>query len=141
MRIKCLPVCLVAAVILSLLFSPLARARDKDAIDIALDACLATTEGQTTAGMVNCTGSAIGAWDARLNETYQKAMSTLDPHSRALLRTAQRRWLEFRTADQAAMSGPWRSGHGSLMRVQVMAASLSAMKERVAELRLYFAAD
>ena len=140
MRIKCFPVWLMA-IILALLSASPAQAEDKDPIDIALDACLAATEGQTTAGMISCTGTAIDAWDARLNETYQKAMSTLDPNSRTLLRTAQRRWLDFRTADQAAMSGPWRSGHGSLIRVQIMAASLSAMKERVMELRLYFTAD
>ena len=118
-----------------------AQAQENEPIDAALDACLGTAEGQTTAGMIDCTGKAIGAWDARLNETYRKAMATLDPKSRELLRTAQRRWLAFRAADQASMNGPWRAGHGSIMRVQATAAILSAIKERVAQLRLYFAGD
>ena len=133
---------LAAALILSLpllwLIFPLpALAADQDPIDKALDACLAKPEGVSTLGMVECTGDAIRAWDKRLNEVYQQVMADLDPKSRELLRTSQRRWVAFREAEQEAMEGPWRQDKGTIMRVLTVNADLSAIKERVQELRLY----
>ncbi len=132
-----LRVLLVAWVVFISLSVPPAGADAKDPIDAALDACLETDQGLTTAGMVGCTSTAIDAWDSRLNEVYQKAMAALDPRSRDLLRAAQRQWLAFRTAEQSAQSGPWQSDRGSIVRVSVLGANLSAIKERVEELRLY----
>jgi uncharacterized protein YecT (DUF1311 family) len=128
------------AIALLALNSP-GRAADKDPIDAKLDACLAEATGQTTAGMVECTGTAVDAWEKRLNETYQKALAALDPTSRDLLRTAQQQWLAFRAAEHAAQAGPWQADRGSLARVEVMGADLSAIKERVEELRDYLPGD
>ena len=128
------------AIALLALTSPV-HAAETDPIDARLDACLAQDKGQTTAGMVDCTGSAIDAWDIRLNETYRKALAALDPKSRDLLRTAQRQWLAFRTAEHAAQGGPWLADRGSLGRVEIMGADLTAIKERVAELRVYLPRD
>jgi uncharacterized protein YecT (DUF1311 family) len=125
-----------AAVAMWLLASP-TRADDKDPIDAKLDACLATGEGMTTAGMIGCTQTAIDAWDKRLNEIYRKAMAALDPKSRDLLLKAQREWLTFRAAERAAEAGPWQSSRGSLARVEVMGNELAAVRERAMELRLY----
>lgn len=130
-----------AATIALLLPAFSVHADEQDPIDSRLDACLSSDQGQTTAGMVACTGAAISAWDGKLNETYQKALAALDPKSRELLRTAQRQWLAFRAAEHAAQSGPWMSDRGSLMRVEIMGADLSAIKERVVELRLYSSED
>jgi uncharacterized protein YecT (DUF1311 family) len=129
-----------AGIAVWLLASP-ARADDKDPIDAKLDACLATDEGMTTAGMIGCTQTAIDAWDKRLNETYRKAMAALDPKSRDLLQKAQRGWVMFRAAERAAEAGPWLSSGGSLARVEVMGNELSAVRERATELRLYARAD
>jgi uncharacterized protein YecT (DUF1311 family) len=121
---------------LSLLSFP-AQAADPDPLDVALDACLAKPEGASTPGMVECTGDAIRSWNKRLNEVYQQVMADLDPKSRGLLRTSQRRWVAFREAEQEAMAGPWRQDKGTIIRVLTVNADLSAIKERVQELRLY----
>jgi uncharacterized protein YecT (DUF1311 family) len=113
------------------------RAADPDPIDIALYTCLSSADGQTTIGMVECMTTAIGAWDRRLNEVYQKAMSALDPQSRELLRKSQRQWLAFRQRENAAMGGPWRQNAGTLARVTTVDAELGALKERVRELHVY----
>ena len=113
------------------------RAEEKDPIDVTLDACLAAPDGQSTAGMSDCTGAAIDAWDTRLNQTYQKTLAGLDPKSRALLREAQRRWLAFRTAESELQGAPWRQDRGTVVHLEIMSANLAAIKERVAELRLY----
>jgi uncharacterized protein YecT (DUF1311 family) len=125
---------------LPLLFLPLlplpALAADQDPIDAALDACLAKPEGASTPGMVDCTDEAIQAWDKRLNDVYKRVMADLDPKSRELLRVSQRRWVAFREAEHEAMGGPWRQDRGTI-RVLMANADLSAIKERVQELRLY----
>lgn len=110
---------------------------DTDPIDAAFDTCLAAPQGQSTAGMVECTGQAITARDKRLNEACQAAMKALGPKSRALPRTAQRQWLAFREAETAALGGPWREDRGNVVRVEAMGSQLSALKERVRELQLY----
>jgi uncharacterized protein YecT (DUF1311 family) len=111
-----------------------ALAAGPDPRDAALDACLAKPEGSSTPGMVDCTGEAIRAWDKRLNEVYQQVMAALDPKSRELLRAAQRRWLAFREAEHDAMRGPWRQDRGTIIRVLMANADLSAIKERVLQL-------
>jgi len=125
---------------LPLLLLPLlslpALAADQDPIDAALDACLAKPEGASTPGMVDCTDEAIQAWDKRLNDVYKRVMADLDPKSRELLRVSQRRWVAFREAEHEAMGGPWRQDRGTI-RVLMANADLSAIKERVQELRLY----
>ena len=126
----------ILAVALSCLTQP-AWAEDKDPLEAALEACLGTNQGMTTAGMVECTGTAVAAWDQRLNEVYRNAIRTLDPKSRDLLRTSQRQWLAFREAEHALQRGPWGGSRGSLGRVEIMAADLSAIKERVSELTIY----
>lgn len=114
-----------------------ALAQEKERIDARLDECLAGEKGQTTAGMIGCTGMAIDAWDAAMNRSYQRAMTALDPKSRALLRTAQRQWIAFRDAEKAALSGPWSADQGTLAQVRIAAALLSLVRERALELRLY----
>ena len=122
--------------LLSLLSFP-ALAADPDPLDAALDACLAKPEALSTPGMVECTDEAIQAWDKRLNEVYKRVMADLDPKSRELVRASQRRWVAFREAEHEAMGGPWRQDRGTIIRVLTVNADLSAIKERVQELRLY----
>jgi len=125
------------ALLLSLLLSLPALAAEPDPLDTALDACMASPEGASTAGMVACTGDAIRAWDKRLNEVYQQVVAGLDAKSQELLRVSQRRWVAFREAEHEAMGGPWRRDRGTIIRVVTMSADLSAIKERIQELRLY----
>jgi len=126
-----------ALLLLSLLLPFPAFAADPDPIDATLDACLATPEGLSTPGMVDCTNGAIRAWDKRVNDVYEQVMAGLDPKSRQLLRASERRWVAFRAAEHEAMEGPWRQDKGTIIRVLTASADLSAIKERVQELQLY----
>jgi len=130
-----LPVAFIAMLLAALPAS--AEQAAADPIDTRLDTCLAAPAGQSTAGMVTCTGDDIRAWDRRLNETYQQAMKSLDPKSRELLRTSQRQWVAFRTAEKAAQAARWTADRGTMIRVQVVGTNLAAIKARVEELQLY----
>ena len=124
------------ALLLSLALAVPAGA-EEDRIDQDLAACTEAPAGQTTAGMIACTGRAITAWDKRLNEVYRAALAGLDAKSQGLLRDSQRRWVAFRDAEAAALAGPWIEGRGSLARIAAMDAKLGAIRERVQELQVY----
>jgi len=108
-----------------------------DPIDKALNECLAKLESQTTSGMVNCTASAYEAYVEELETVYDRVMAKLDPRSKALVHAAQREWLAFRKTEHAAMNGPWTHDRGSLVSLDIAAADIDAVKERIRELRLY----
>jgi uncharacterized protein YecT (DUF1311 family) len=117
------------------------KADNEDPIDSALDTCLATGQGQTNPGMIDCTSTAINAWNARLNQIYQQDMNALDPKSRDLLRASERQWVAFRIAERAAQAGPWQADRGTDIALQILGDDLSAIKERAGELNTYLPTD
>jgi uncharacterized protein YecT (DUF1311 family) len=128
-------VLLVSILTLTLLRTALAETPDP--IDAGLSACLGTASSVTTMGIVDCTATAIKAWDKRLNDVYRKTMGALDPKSQELLRASQRKWIAFREAERAALSGPWRNDAGTLANIMEADGELGAIKERVRELAIY----
>ncbi len=114
-----------------------ALAAETNPIDTRLQACLASPDGASTMGMVDCLSAASEAYDKRLNQAYVEALAALDPASKDKLRTAQRAWLAFRKAEEAVYGGSWRADRGTIMQVVLAQAALSALKERVEELEAY----
>jgi uncharacterized protein YecT (DUF1311 family) len=108
-----------------------------DPIDQQMNACLATKEAETTAGMRACVGKATAAWDQRLTEAYSRLIQTLDPASRALLQTGHRSWLAYRKKDAAFLNGPWRAQHGTLLPLRIEAHRLDELRARVRALEAY----
>jgi len=119
-----------------------APAFGKDKIDVQLDACLSTGDGQTTDGAIECIGKAEAAWEAKLNAAYESLMKTLDPKSQALLRTAQTSWLDYRKKDaDFAFDGPWRANSGSLDAELIASSRLDELRARVQALETYAEGD
>ena len=87
-----------------------------------------------------CMQSRIDAADRGMTSAYRAAMSGLDGESRTRLQAAQRAWISFREADIAANNGPWRQKRGLQIRMAAMTNTITALREREAELRrLYLA--
>lgn len=101
----------------------------------ALDRCLATPEGQSTYGMIDCIGKEVAVQDARLNRAYQAALMRLErPRQKAALQKAQRAWIAFRDADCAAyVDEDW----GSLARVEANQCVLDRTRQRADELERF----
>ena len=101
----------------------------------ALDRCLATPEGMSTYGMIDCIGKEVGVQDARLNRAYQAALMRLErPRQKAALQKAQRAWIAFRDADCAAyVDEDW----GSMARVESNQCVLDHTRQRADELERY----
>lgn len=113
----------------------------RDPVDDALKACLAEPENETTAGMLGCTDAAYRAYDRRLNEVYQATIKGLDPKSADLLRASQRLWVQFREAERKALAGPWTADRGSMVSLEVAAAHVDAVRERIREIEVYGQAE
>jgi uncharacterized protein YecT (DUF1311 family) len=77
--------------------------------------CLDDPANLSTAGMVACIGLDFRAWDAVLNEDYQRLLAQLDAEQAEALRDAERKWLAFRDADclfphllvRGTLAQPW----------------------------------
>lgn len=118
-----------------------ARAQRPEPIDTAMEACLASNDGASTAGMLDCYGKAATAWDRRLNAAYAKLMKTLDPDSKSSLLTAQRAWVAFREKDGAFQAAPWRQKTGTLSSVVFAGNNAAQIKARVFDLEFYLTGD
>ncbi|MGH6859056.1 MAG: lysozyme inhibitor LprI family protein [Phyllobacterium sp.] len=110
---------------------------ESDTVSTELDACLATPQGQTTAGMVDCTHAAYLAYDRQLNEVYKRVLAAVDGKSAGAIRESQRKWVAWREAQKAADNGPWRADKGSLASLDIEAFSVDAIRARIRELQYY----
>ena len=101
----------------------------------AYDRCLASPDGQSTIGMIQCAAGELKLQDARLNRVYQEAMKRLDlPRQRTALKKAQRAWIAYRDADCASVYDPdW----GTLARIEANACMLDHTARRADALEGY----
>ncbi len=101
-------------------------------------------QGQTTLGIVTCTGIEADAWGVVLNGEYQQTMETARQADAAetmpeysgmaeALREAQRAWAEFNDAECRLAFAAW--GSGSMRYIAAAECRLRMIAERAIELR------
>jgi uncharacterized protein YecT (DUF1311 family) len=100
----------------------------------AYNRCLASPDGQSTMGMIDCVGAELKIQDARLNAAYRKAMSGLNARQHDKLQAAQRAWLAFRDAECASL---YDDDWGTLSRVIASDCILSMTVKRTMDLEHY----
>ena len=100
----------------------------------AYDRCLASPDGQSTLGMIDCAGAELKLQDARLNAAYRKTMASLNARQKAKLQTAQRAWVAFRDAECASYEDEdW----GTISRINASACVLHMTVQRTVDLEAY----
>lgn len=100
----------------------------------AYQKCLDSHDGETTAGMIECTVEEIKIQDAALNAAYAKAMAQLNDRQKNKLRVAQRAWIAFRNTDcQSQEDEDW----GTISRVNAAGCVLQRTLERLDDLTNY----
>jgi len=100
----------------------------------AYDRCLASPDGQSTLGMIDCAGAELKLQDARLNAAYRKTMASLNARQKAKLQTAQRAWVAFRDAECASYEDEdW----GTISRINASACVLRMTVQRTIDLEAY----
>jgi uncharacterized protein YecT (DUF1311 family) len=99
-----------------------------------LQACLAAPAAASTAGQTQCQAFATRGYDRRLNAAYGELMRRLPADAAARLKTAQRAWLAFRTADEAARSALYATRVGTMYVPMQAAASTDIVRDRALQL-------
>lgn len=120
---------------LVLLAAPAASHAAEPKYSPAYDRCLASPEGQSTIGMIECAGAELKLQDARLNRAYREALQRLDqPRQKAALKKAQRAWIAYRDADCASV---YDQDWGTLARIEANACVLDHTARRADALEAY----
>ncbi|MGV3541479.1 MAG: lysozyme inhibitor LprI family protein [Rufibacter sp.] len=105
-----------------------------DPIEVTLAQCLEKKENQTTAGMCNCTYSALAEWDKKLNTTYKSLLSRLDAPAKAKLITAQRQWVAFKEKEIDLVNATYGKAQGTMWQVVRASKVMELTKQRAMEL-------
>ena len=113
---------------------PIHSARPR--IDELQSRCLA--QNGTTAGMSRCYSSAATAWDLELNRAYQRVMNSDFPEeTKRAIRTAQRKWIEFRDASMAAIRTVGSEKDGSIRVLEAGSAAVTLTRDQALTLQGY----
>jgi uncharacterized protein YecT (DUF1311 family) len=87
---------------------PIAHGPQEHSIDLMKKACLEVE--MTTFGMTGCHTKALDLWELEMKRCYQRLEMTLDPDRMATVVEAQKKWLEFREAETAAIGAIYTEG-------------------------------
>jgi uncharacterized protein YecT (DUF1311 family) len=107
-------------------------------LDEFLDQCLAQSNHGSTAGQVECTNQANQRWDDEMNQDYHRLADHLTPKSQTSLRDAQRRWLQYRDADDLLIDAVYELTKGTMYAPMQAYSHLRLVRERSLTLKSYF---
>lgn len=105
-----------------------------DPTAIVLQRCLAAPTGVSTAGQTDCEAAAERGYDARMNAAYAALIRRLPPAAASRLRTAQRAWLAFRSAENEARSALYETRQGTMYVPMEAAAQTDVARGRALQL-------
>ena len=106
----------------------------RDPTEAALKVCLATPENASTAGQTECEGHASREYDRRLSVAYNGLLRRLPVVAAARLRTAQRAWLAFRSANGQARSALYETRQGTMYVPMQAGAATNIIRDRALQL-------
>ena len=107
-------------------------------IDQELDACMSTSDGQSTYGMITCYQQAEEAWDAELNRLYKALMATLEKEDQDRLRAAQRAWIAYRDAEYSFSGEMYYAMEGTMYRIMAAGREMEMVRTRALEFQEYY---
>lgn len=104
-------------------------------IDRTYQSCL--DKAPNDLAQLRCIDAAVSAWDSVLNANYKAAWARLDEKNRALLKDAQRKWIQYRDADQAFRDSDWKFGDAFDRKVFLAETGMQIVKARALALATY----
>jgi uncharacterized protein YecT (DUF1311 family) len=107
-------------------------------LDEFLEQCLAQPDHGSTASQVECTNQAKQRWDGGMNQDYHRLADRLAPKAQTLLLDAQRRWLQYRDADQLLIDAVYELTKGTMYAPMQAYSHLRLVRERSLVLKSYF---
>ncbi len=105
-------------------------------IDSLEQLCLDTCD-QSTAGMRECVGLALEAWDAELNRVYGLLLENVSSDERTRLRDAQRAWLAWRDKEIEFIHAKRDNTQGTMWQLVAASEAMQLTRDRVLQLQAY----
>lgn len=105
-------------------------------IDQELKGCL-DKSGGVTANIRDCYGVAYTKMDKRLNELYKNLYQNFSPELQEKLKNAQKKWLDFKSAEQDLAFALSPNEGGTLQLIEGDEFSYQFLKKRVIDLETY----
>ncbi len=136
MRKLTITACLLAILLTAIPGHSAQKTSETNAIDAAYADCLDKSQG-VTATMNNCSGDAVNKMDNRMNQLYKTLMRKLQKPKQELLKDSQRKWLEWRTAEQELSYALDPNEGGTLQTISAGGFAYEMLKRRVQEFELY----
>ncbi len=109
----------------------------KHPIDIQYEKCLASKNGQTTAGMIGCAQKAYDLWDAELNKYYKLLINQLKADEKENLMKSQKSWIIYRDNEANFFDGVCINLEGTMYRPMAVNRQVEIVKQRTLELKSY----
>ncbi|ATY31167.1 lysozyme inhibitor LprI family protein [Sphingomonas psychrotolerans] len=107
---------------------------EHDPTEAALQRCIAAPANASTAGQTECEAQASSDYDRRLNVAYTSLTRRLSAAAATRLRTAQRAWLSFRSADGEARSALYATRKGTMYVPMQAGAATNIIRDRALQL-------
>ncbi|WP_240198150.1 lysozyme inhibitor LprI family protein [Novosphingobium sp. P6W] len=121
-------------ILLAISTAATASPASEDRTEAVLQRCLDAPAAASTAGQTECEVAAARDYDRRMNAAYNQLLQRLGPPEAARLRSAQRAWLAFRTADEAARAALYETRQGTMYVPMQAAASAAVIRDRALQL-------
>lgn len=106
-----------------------------DPIDAKTEGC--TSEATSTMSMLECENQAYDAWDARLNQNYQRVRGHLDAEGKKALQASQRDWLKHRDGEFQWMQDAYRKMQGTIYQVSAASTRVRIVRDRALQLQSF----
>lgn len=92
----------------------------------------------TTVDMCECGHKGYEAWDRIINKYYKLLMKYLEPDEKEKLKTAQRKWIEYRDTELNFSRTMYANLQGTMYRVFSVDRKREVTRQRALELKAYY---
>lgn len=106
-------------------------------IDTTYRECLYSSENQVYQ-MMGCGDKARDSWDVELEKYYNLLMTVLIVGEREKLKTAQKRWEQYKDSEYAFAGTTYYNLQGPVWKIVALDREVEVVKHRAMELKTYY---
>ncbi|QYD67718.1 DUF1311 domain-containing protein [Paraburkholderia edwinii] len=106
-----------------------------DPIDAAMRTCLARADMSSTAGQLQCMDTARLAWQASIDQSFQKVLTKVPAAQRKRWQASEDRWKAWREAEIQMLAAVTATTHGSRYQLSEGDLRLQPVRDRALALR------
>jgi hypothetical protein len=106
-----------------------------DPIDAAMRTCLARADMSSTSGQLQCMDTARLAWQASIDQSFQRVLAKAPPAQRKRWEASEARWKAWREAETPMLDAVIATTHGTRYQLSEADLRLQPVRDRALALR------